>query len=356
MTEHRAKKQKIEKVGPTDKASTQVYIVLTPAVLLLDLAAFAEPLRLANRFAREGGAIVPPFVIHMVACDESVPSSLPLALSGLAPLPTVLNKSLSQSCDANWVVLIGTATHHDVPPVTMARTRMASLEWLQAVVAPALKNDQARLWTVCSGALLAADAGLLDGRQCTTHHALITDLQIAHPRALVQDNRIFVIDGNVATSAGITAGCDLALAAISQRCGVQIASQVARDMVLYWRRAGADPQLSALVAHRNHLHPMVHRAQDAVLAEPAANWDIDVLAAQVHISARHLRRLFVQHAGCAPLTYVNSVRVALARQLLQNLRISVEQAATRVGFHSASQLRYAWKAVSDDLPRGLKVA
>lgn len=336
-------------------SSTQVYLVLTPAVLLLDLAAFAEPLRLANRFAFESGATTPPFIINMVACDETIPSSLPLQLSGLQPLPQSLSASTALNQDANWVVLIGTATYHDVPQATMTRTRRTTLAWLRNAVAPALQARDARLWTVCSGAMLAAEAGLLDGKKCTTHHALTSALQAAHPLALVLENRIFVMDGNVATSAGITAGCDLALAAISQRCGAHIAAQVARDMVLYWRRAGADAQLSALVSHRNHLHPLVHRAQDAVLAEPAANWDIDTLAQLVHVSARHLRRLFVEHAGCAPLAYVNGVRVALARQLLQSLSISVEQAATRVGFSSASQLRHAWKDVADDLPRDLKV-
>lgn len=349
MSENHVYKNKLM----VDNATTQVYIVITPAVLLLDLAAFAEPLRLANRFALEGGAARPPFAIHMVGCDETMPSSLPVQLSGLQPLPSNLSAA-TPNHDANWVVLIGTATFHDVPHATMARTRRATLAWLREVVAPALGNGGARLWTVCSGALLAADAGLLDGKKCTTHHALTATLQANHPQALVLENRIFVMDGNVATSAGITAGCDLALAAISDRCDAQIAAQVARDMVLYWRRAGGDPQLSALVSHRNHLHPMVHRAQDAVLAEPALPWDVDTLATLVHVSARHLRRLFVEHAGCAPLAYVNGVRVALARQLLQSLNISVEVAATRVGFSSAGQLRHAWKDVSDDLPRDLK--
>jgi transcriptional regulator GlxA family with amidase domain len=210
------------------------------------------------------------------------------------------------------------------------------------------------VWTVCSGAMLAAEAGLLDGRDCTTHHELVDQLAALSPQARVQANRIFVQDGPVATSAGITAGIDLALQAVQQRCGAAIAAQVARDMVVYWRRAGGDPQLSPMLAWRNHLHPAVHRAQDRVLADPAGAWTLDSLAAAAHVSTRHLRRLFADNAGVTPLAYVQGIRVALARQHLQSGRVSVEQAATLAGFSSAQQLRYAWrKSVSDpagDLP------
>ena len=200
---------------------------------------------------------------------------------------------------------------------------------------------RARLWTVCSGALTAAEAGLFDGRQCTTHHELIAELATRAPAAEVLSNRIYVIDGPVASSAGITAGIDLALAAIQFACGPGIAAQVAQDLVVYWRRAGADPQVSPLLDHRNHLHAAVHRVQDAVLAEPAASWNEERLAGVAHVSPRHLRRLFGAHAGLAPLAYVSSIRVALARQHLASGRTSVERAAEHVGFSSARQLRAA---------------
>ncbi|VTR45591.1 transcriptional activator FtrA [Serratia fonticola] len=117
-------------------------------------------------------------------------------------------------------------------------------------------------------ALLAAQAGLLDGYHCTTHHAVIDRLRQQAPAALVKENRIFVEDRGVFTSAGITAGIDLALHLVNQYCGADRALEVAREMVVYFRRSGDDPQLSPWLRYRNHLHPAVHRAQDVMAAEP----------------------------------------------------------------------------------------
>jgi transcriptional regulator GlxA family with amidase domain len=329
--------------------TTRVYVVLTPGVLLLDLGGIAEPLRLANTCSTAKG-LPAPFELHIVSCDKDVRGSLPLMLSALERLPA----NLGADAREDWVILVGVATHNDVAPAIAKASRRTTVAWLKEVVGPALAANQARLWTVCSGALLAADAGLLDGRRCTTHHELTGGLRNAHPDAEVLEDRIFVIDDRVATSAGVTAGIDLALAAITERCGPAIAGDVARDMVVYWRRAGGDPQLSPLVAHRNHLHPAVHRAQQAVLARPDDAWDVERLAQAGHVSVRHMRRLFVEHAGITPLAYVNGVRVALARQMLSSQRMSVESAAEKVGFASARQLRDAWSKVAEDSPRQAK--
>jgi transcriptional regulator GlxA family with amidase domain len=332
-------------------ASIDVTLIITPGVLLLDFAAMAEPLRIANRLASIDGATIAPFTLHIAAPTAETMSSLPLFLAGTEALPPALTGTVEHPA---WVMLSGVSSAPDVPPAQMRAATRLTTQWLKSVVAPALATGAARLWTVCSGALLAAEAGLLDGRQCTTHHELTQTLKAKHPRAHVQENRIYVIDGPIATSAGITAGLDLALAAIAMQCGPVLASRVAREMVVYWRRAGGDPQRSPLLEHRNHLHPAVHRAQDAVLAQPDADWSVAGLADIAFVSVRHLRRLFTDNAGVTPLAYVNSVRVAQARELIAAQRVSVEQAATRVGFSSARQLRDAWKTVASDLPGDLK--
>jgi transcriptional regulator GlxA family with amidase domain len=333
-----------------DSVSTPVYIVLMPGTLLLDLAGIAEPLRLANRFASENNQSN-PFELRIVGPSDTVQSSLPIRLAGHCSLPETL-----QSDDGRpvWVVVVGVSTNPPIPALTISREHEATVAWLQAVVKPALSEGRARLFTVCSGALIAAAAGLLDGRRCTTHHELIDQLRREHPKAIVEDDRIFVIDGPVATSAGITAGIDLALAAINEQCGAAIASNVARDLVVYWRRAGGDPQLSPLIDHRNHLHPAVHRAQDAIVAKPQLAWDAADIAAAAFVSQRHIRRLFVEHADITPVAYVNRIRVAVARQILQSESLSVEQAATRVGFGSARHLREAWHRESDGAPSDAK--
>ncbi len=327
-------------------AKTAVYILVSPGALLLDLAGIAEPLRLANRFSMVANK-TEPFDLRVIGPSAVAQSSLPISIGGCTSLPPVLE---GNEGNVAWVIVIGMATAPPIDASTLKKANAATVAWLRRVVKPALEQGSARLLTVCSGALTAAEAGLLDGRHCTTHHELIDQLKKDCPEAIVEDDRIFVVDGPIATSAGITAGIDLALAAIAERCGAAIASAVARDLVVYWRRAGGDPQLSPLIDHRNHLHPAVHRAQDAIMLTPEAAWGAEEIARAACVSQRHIRRLFVEHAGITPIAYLNGVRVALARQCLQNEGVSVEEAATRVGFGSARQLRDAWRMVANDRP------
>jgi transcriptional regulator GlxA family with amidase domain len=345
--------KKTNNATPQGFTTTEVILVVTPGVLLLDLAALAEPLRIANRLAVESGASAPPFALRIVAHEKRTTASLPMEIAGTQPLPKSL---LGTPNYPTWIMLSGVTSQpvNVIPPAQFRAANAATISWLKSVVSPALLTGHARLLTACSGALIAAQADLLNDRQCTTHHDLTEQLRAQHPRARVQENRVFVIDGPIATSAGITAGLDLTLAAIAAHCGPVLASAVARDMVVYWRRSGADPQHSPLLAHRNHLHAAVHRAQDAVIANPSGQWSVETLAEHAYVSSRHLRRLFTDNAGIAPLGYVKSVRVALARELIVSENLSVERAATRVGFSSARHLRDAWKIVAKDLPSDVK--
>jgi transcriptional regulator GlxA family with amidase domain len=207
-----------------------------------------------------------------------------------------------------------------------------------------------RLVTICSGALLAAQAGLLDRRHCTTHHDLLDQLRRLAPRALVEDNRVFVLDGPVASSAGITAGIDLALHLVAEECGEPLAAAVAKDMVVYLRRSPRDPELSPFLVYRSHLHPVVHRVQDAVNQTPEQDWTMADLATTGHVTPRHLLRLFVEHLGISPLHYLQSIRLAYARQALER-GASVTQAAESAGFTSDLQLRRTWHRHWGGTPR-----
>lgn len=145
---------------------------------------------------------------------------------------------------------------------------------------------------------------------------MLEALQRLAPSATVLANRLYVIDGPVASSAGITAGIDLALHLIAQDCGEALAAAVAQVMVVYLRRGPEDPQLSPLLAGRQHLHPAVHRVQDAVCAQPASDWSLQAMAAVAHVTPRHLTRLFTAHVGVSPRSYVAAVRVTLAEQAI----------------------------------------
>ena len=316
-----------------------VLFVVLPHTLLLDLAGPAETLRLANSHLERRG-MAPAFRLRFVGPAAEATSSVGASLAALEALPTVLERP-------SWVVLLGLPGEAARrPPAGWLETRA----WLTRTVAPRLgaalplaphgDAPAAGLLTVCSGALLAADAGLLAGRRCTTHHDLLPELQRLAPAARVQANHVYVLDGPVATSAGVTAGIDLALHLVARACDDALAAAVGRDMVVFLRRGPDDPQLSPLLAWRNHLHPAVHRVQDAVCERPGDPWSAEALAAIAHVTPRHLGRLFREQAGISPREYVERIRVARAEQALAGGTPS-SQAGTLGGFASARQWQRA---------------
>lgn len=318
-----------------------VYVVVPPRALLLDIAGPMEVLRKANLEQAELR-----FEIVYVGPAPGVHSSIGLDLTGIGPLPEALP-------DGAMVVISGAAS----PPLGAAggsRSGDARLEdtivdWLRRTIRSGI-----RLMTICSGALLAARAGLLDGYECTTHHATIEALRRCAPAARVRENRLYVEDGERLTSAGITAGIDLMLAVVAQEAGHGVAIAVARYLVVYLRRSGADPQLSPWLEGRNHIHPAVHRAQDAVAADPARNWSVAVLARIAATSPRNLSRLFNEQTGMSVTEYVNRMRIALARELVRGSQMKMEGIAEHAGFSSARQFRRAWNRWHDVSPTGLR--
>jgi transcriptional regulator GlxA family with amidase domain len=304
-----------------------VYFILPPRTLLLDVAGPAEVVAMANRYQSEVR-----FDLRYVSPVDRIESSIGLSLNELAPLPE------SPEQDALIVVAGTTGGQEDAHN---RKARNTIVDWLRRVPRPTQ-----RLVFICSGALLAARAGLLDQRSCTTHHSYCDELRRLATAAKVFDNRIYVQDGNMYTSAGVTAGIDLMLRVISEVAGPLCAVAVARNMVVYLRRAGDDPQLSPWLEARNHIHPVVHRIQDAIAADPAHPWTLAELTALAYSSRRHLARLFQLHAGTTPVAYINNLRVALARQLLTNTQLPLDLVADRAGFGSSRHLRRIWRQYS----------
>ena len=313
-------------------SATEVVFVLLPDVVLLDVAGPADAFRNA------AGRIPGSYRLRFVAPQPAVTAAIGLTLSALEPLPERL-------APRTIAVLTG-VTGGSIDPAAPA-TRCV-IDWLRDGARPEM------LLCVCAGSVLAAHAGLLAGRECTTHHAHIEELRRVEPRARVLDNRIFVEDGAIFTSAGVTAGLDLSLHVIGEQHGPRIAADIARDLVVYLRRAGTDPALSPWVMHRNHLHPAVHRVQDAVARNPAASWSAAELSAVACTSPRNLTRLFAEHAGCSPLDYVQLIRFALAKQLVTRSPLDLEHVATRAGFRSAQHLRRVWSRWEAQPPRAFR--
>src|SRR4051812_49667570 len=318
-----------------------VLFVIVPHSLLLDIAGPAEAFRLANQH-REARGLPPRFRLGFAGPAATLPTSVGLALGALDPLPEELDAP-------TWVVVVGQPTAH----VTQVTAEIAATAaWLRDRLHAALAEADSphRLVTICSGTLLAARAGVLAKRRCTTHHELLHLLRTLAPRAEVVENRVFVVDGPVASSAGITAGIDVALHLIAEECGEALAASVAEDMVVYLRRSPRDTELSPFHMHRRHLHPTVHRVQDAIVSEPQRDWDMASLANVGNAAERHLLRLFIDNAGISPLHYLRLIRLERARQSLE-YGATVTHAAAMAGFASDLQLRRAWSRAWGGSPR-----
>lgn len=313
-------------VRPTD---IPVYVVVPPRVLLLDIAGPMEVLRNAN-----SEQMSLRFSVTYVGPAASASSSIGLSIAGIDSMPDHLPENA-------LVVIPGSS---DIPLGKRSYTRGQDnaleaeiVAWLRRSIRPGI-----RLISICSGALLAARAGLLDGHECTTHHAKTAELSLLAPAARVKENRLFVDDRERLTSAGVTTGVDLMLYIVAQMAGHACAVAIARHLVVYLRRGGSDPQLSPWLEGRNHIHPVVHRIQDVVAADPSRDWSVRTLASAAATSSRNLSRLFNDHTRMSVTEYVNRMRVALARELLVGSRLDMETIAERAGFTSSRQFRRAW--------------
>lgn len=318
-----------------------VYVVLPPRLLLLDVAGPLEVLRRANHV--QSGAY---FDVHYIGPSPSMRTSISLTVTGIQPLPDLVPEGA-------WIVLAGdveeilrTGVTAPDGSKTDGADEKAIVKWLRDSVQPGHK-----LISICSGALLAGRAGLLDGRACTTHHSCCDELAKLAPKAKVLDNRLYVEDGNCYSSAGITTGVDLMLHLVGKLIGQVSAVAIARYLVVYLRRSGGDPQLSPWLEGRNHMHPAVHRVQDLIAADPTKSWNVSKLARMVGLSNRHLSRLFHEHVGMSFMDYNNRLRIGLARELLSQTRLDMERIAERAGFSSSRQLRRAWRRLNDTAPR-----
>jgi transcriptional regulator GlxA family with amidase domain len=192
--------------------------------------------------------------------------------------------------------------------------------------------------SVCAGADALGRAGLLDGRRCTTHHDVQDELARRYPKATVVRDVLYVLDHRVVTSAGIASGIDLALHLVATRHGPGAAARIAREMVVYARRNGGEPQASAMLRHRSHLSDTVHRVQDLIDARFTERLPLADLAAASGVSQRTLTRLFGQATGMTPLRYQQLLRAEHAEHLIGHG--ATRQAAARAaGFEDARMLR-----------------
>jgi transcriptional regulator GlxA family with amidase domain len=212
-----------------------------------------------------------------------------------------------------------------------------------------------RIASVCSGAYILAEAGLLDGRRATTHWRRTRHFVSSYPKVKLEPDRIFVRDGNIWSSAGITAGIDLALALAAEDFGEEIAQKAARQLVLYHRRSGGQSQFSSLLelkASGGRFGPLLSWAREHL----DAPLTVEDLAEQAGMSSRHFTRAFIAETGATPSKAVERLRIEVARQRVQSSSEAIERVAQLTGFRDPERMRRAFIRAFGQPPQSLRRA
>jgi transcriptional regulator GlxA family with amidase domain len=229
-------------------------------------------------------------------------------------------------------------------------TRDKTLGFVRAVA-----KRGVRVASVCSGAFILAEAGLLDGRRATTHWRRTKQFLSAYPHVKLEPDRIFICDGNIWSSAGISAGIDLALALAAEDFGDEVAQETARQLVLYHRRSGGQSQFSSLLelkAPSGRFGALLSWAREHL----DAPLTVEDLAEQAGMSSRHFARAFIAETGTTPSKAVERLRIEVARQRVQSSGEAIEQVAQSTGFRDPERMRRAFIRAFGQPPQSLRRA
>lgn len=298
----------------------RIVIVGFPGAQILDIAGPLEVFSTASRFLS-----IPPYSTQVV----SIGGGPVLSTSGLEYATTPIEKVVG---DVDTLVVAG---GRDFDQATDDAELVSHIR--------RVAGRSRRVTSVCSGAFLLAAAGLLDGRQATTHWADCAQLELDYPDVSVDPDAIYVHDGDVWTSAGVTAGIDLSLALVADDYGRQAAALVAKQLVVYLRRSGGQGQFSAMLAAQSANEEPIRDLLAWLPEHLADDLSIPVMAARTHLSERQFSRLFKLEVGITPAEHVEAVRMEAACRLLETTLFTIEQIARACGFGAPETMNRAFR-------------
>jgi transcriptional regulator GlxA family with amidase domain len=315
---------------PRPSPSRRIVVVVVPPVDELDLVG---PLQVFNSVNRLAGRTI--YTIEVVTNTDR------LTVEGEGGVLTFLArhhfKRVEGVCDSVLLVCgLGNRSRRDA----------ALSLWLKKTAV-----EVRRLGAVCVGSFLLAEAGLLDGRRATTHWKFGRELAARYPRVRVEHDPLWVKDGNIYTSAGISAGIDLALAWVEEDCGAGLAHEAARELVLFLRRPGGQPQVSVSLASQASEMTSIRELQIWIAEHLEARLSVDDLADRMAMSVRNFERVFTREVGTTPSQYVLQMRVEAARRHLERTEKGLKQVASAAGFGSADVMRRAFVRLLGITPR-----
>jgi transcriptional regulator GlxA family with amidase domain len=303
-------------------APRQVAILVYPGVQSLDVTGPLEVFAGAQQLIELTARTEPGYEIRTVSTDGA-----PLrSSSGLTLVPDLRLSDAPTELDT--LIVAGGSGHRE------AAADNTILEWISRAA-----SSSRRTASVCTGAFLLAAAGLLHGRRATTHWASADELARLHPDVRVDAEPIFLRDGPIWTSAGVTSGMDLALALVEEDLDREAALTIARHLVLFLRRPGNQSQFSATLAAQQPDREPLREVQRSVIEDVAAAHTVEAMAAAANMSARHFARAFRAETGLTPARYVERVRLEAARRRLEETAEMVAAIAASCGFGTAETMR-----------------
>jgi transcriptional regulator GlxA family with amidase domain len=302
-------------------SSRRIVVVVVPPVDELDLVG---PLQVFNSVNRLAGRKI--YEIEVVTNADS------MILEGEGKVLTFVAKHhfnrVEGACDS--VLLVCGLKSRSVRDAALSA-------WLRNVA-----SEVRRLGAVCVGAFLLAEAGLLNGRTATTHWRFGREMASRFPRVRVQHDPLWVKDGNIYTSAGISAGIDLALAWVEEDCGAGLAHEAARELVLFLRRPGGQPQVSVSLALQASEMMSIRELQIWIAEHLQTKLSVADLANRMSMSVRNFERVFTREVGATPSQYVIQMRVEAARRQLERTEKGLKQVASATGFGNVDVMRRAF--------------
>ncbi len=311
-------------------------VLATPGAQSLEIAGPMEVLGTANARLRDAGRERSPRYQVQLASTSDDPR-ITSAMSGLQLVATASWDRLAGEIDT--LLVVGGVE------VWTGASNPRLLQWLRQQA-----QRVRRLGSVCTGAFVLAEAGLLDGRNATTHWCFTDKLKQDYPRIAVDPEPIFIRDGNVFTAAGVASGIDLCLSLVEEDLGRDIALRVARTLVLYVRRSGGDRQFSTALAFQNASRIPLRELPIWIIDNLHRPLTVDGMAATLHMSVRNFSRAFAHEFGSTPARFVASLRVETAKRLLQDSDKSEPVIAAECGFGSVDSMQRAFRQQAGGVP------
>lgn len=301
-----------------------IVIIAPPNTSILDIAGplevFTKAADYINTYIQNTAE---SYTVHVISTQSSktviTASGLPIVCEGNI-------KSINYEIDTVLVSGIPNAPENMVNKET--------LNWLREH-----RNTIRRVGSICAGAFILAEAGILNGKRATTHWRVCDKLARYYPKVKVESDPIFVKDGNIYTSAGISTGMDLSLAMVEEDFGRDIALSVARQLVLYLKRPGNQSQFSIMLTHQKADYQPIGEIQDWIIEHLEGNLTVEMLAKRASMSPRNFARVFLRESGITPAKYIEKLRLETARRRLEETRLTLDEISSECGVGNADALR-----------------